>query len=134
MCIKLLSFRGEDNSRARPGGPHKFQALDVDCHAFNTREAVEESFGYRWVCVDCKHHLLDRRFELDCSDCLGDDLRRIWPNDVHAKNFAVFCISNHLDEAVMRIDNRRLRITDEREFANLYLEAFLFGLRLCQAN
>src|SRR5258708_21678598 len=84
--------------------------------------------------MDREHHLLDRRFKFDRSDCFGDDLRRIRPNDVDAQDFAVLRVCNDFDEAVMRIDDRRLRVADEGELTNFHLEAFLFGLRLRQAD
>src|SRR5882757_7669455 len=84
--------------------------------------------------MDREHHLLDSRLKFDRSDCLGDDLRRIRPNDVDAQNLAMLRVRNYFDEAVMRIDDRRLRIADERELADLHLEALFFGLRLGQAD
>ena len=92
------------------------------------------ALGHRRVGVDGEHHLFDRRFELDRGDALGDDLGRVRADDVDAEDLAVLRVRDDLDEAVVRIEDRRLRVADERELADLDLVALLLGLRLGQAD
>src|SRR5258708_6094019 len=84
--------------------------------------------------VDREHHLLDRRFKLKRGDALRDDLGGIRTYDVDAQNFAILRVCDDFDEAIMRIDDRRLRVADEGELADLDLESFFLGLGLRQAD
>src|ERR1700733_227805 len=81
-----------------------------------------------------EHHLFDSRLELDCSNGFGDDLRGSRADDVHAQNLAMLRIGDDFDEAIVRIEDRRLRVADEGEFSDFYLVALLFRLRLSKAN
>ena len=84
--------------------------------------------------VDREHHLFDGRFQLNRRDALRDDLGRIRPDDVDPEDLAILRIGNDFDKAVMRIDDRRLGVADERELADLHLVSLLLGLRLGEAD
>ena len=82
-------------------GHPKANWLDVDRHAFDTREAVEQTFGERGVGVNGEHHLFDGGFEFDGGHALGDDLRGLGADDMDAQDLTVPGVGDDLDEAIV---------------------------------
>ena len=101
--------------------PSQSEALYIHRHAFDTREAVEQAFAQRRVRVVGKHHGLNSSFELHRGDTLGNDFSRLRADDVDAQDLAILRIGDDLDEAVVRIEDGGLRVSDERELAHLHL-------------
>ena len=108
-------------------------SLDVDGHAFDAGESVEEGFGEGGVGMDGERHLFDGGFELHRYDALGDKLGGLRADDVDAEDFAVFGVGDDFNEAVVRVDDGCLGVTGEGELANLDLVALFLGLRLGEA-
>src|ERR1700722_5673720 len=84
------------------------QGLNVDRHPLDAREAVKEGLGDRRMCVDSEHHLFDGRLELTCSNGFGDDLCSGGGDDVNSQNLAMLRVGDNLDEAIVRVEDRRL--------------------------
>ena len=81
--------------------------------------------------MDRGGHVVERGFEAERCDWLGDDFRGQRADGVHAENFAVFFFGHHFDEAFVLAEDGGLAVADEREFSGLHLEAgvarLLFG-------
>ena len=68
------------------------------------------------------------------ATAFGDQLVGLRADDVDAENLAVLLVGDHLDEAVVTAEDRRLAVADERKLADLHLEALRLGLRFGQAD
>src|SRR5262245_20882457 len=84
--------------------------------------------------MDREHHLLYRGFKFKRGDSFGNQLRSLRTDDVYAQDLTVLGIGDNLDEALVRANDRGLRVGRERELADLYLVALLLGLSLGQPN
>ena len=103
----------------------------VDREAADGVERIAHRFPNRWMRVNHGIHIIERGFETERRSRLRDNLRGERPDHMHAQNLAIFCFGNYFDEAFMQAENRRLAISDEREFASLHckpgLTRLLFG-------
>ncbi len=111
-----------------------WKSLRVDRHAFDCGVGVEHGFADGGVGVDGEHELVDRAFEFHHSHRFGDELGGLGADDVHAENLAVFCVGNDFYETVVAPDDGGLGVAGERKFADLDLDALLFGLRFGEAD
>src|ERR1700677_227181 len=130
--VHLNHFLKKTAERESPAAYVLF-VLNIYRQALDAREAIEQRFGNGRVGVDGEHHCFDRRLELNRRHGFGDDLCCVWPDDVNAEDLAVLRVGDDFDEAVVRVEDCRLRVADEGELADLHLEALLLRLRLCEA-
>ena len=71
------------------------------------------------VGVDGPHQVFDGAFELHGGNGFGDELRRLRADDVHAEDLSVLGVGDDLHEAVVRVDDGGLGVSDEGELAHL---------------
>ena len=84
--------------------------------------------------MDGEHELVDGAFEFHDGDSFSDELGGLRADDVDAEDLSVFGVGDDFDEAIVAADDGGLGVSGEGKFADLDLEAFLFGLGFSKAD
>src|ERR1700733_7853813 len=71
--------------------------------------------------VDRGGHVVERGFQAERVHSFGDDFRGERADRMHAENFAVLRFGDDFDEAVVRAENRRLAVSEERKFSSFHV-------------
>ena len=67
-------------------------------------------------------HVVQRGFQTDGRDRLGDNFSGQWPDGVYAQNFAVFRFGDHFNEALVIAENGGFAVGKEGKLSGLDLQ------------
>src|SRR5690349_8509177 len=99
--------------------------LEVDRSAVDGHRRFADHFGERRVRVGRRPDLPRRRLERERERGLGDEIGRMWTDDVDPQRVTRLRVGDHLGKALVLTPDDRLRDRLERDLADLELVSLL---------
>src|ERR1700737_2921079 len=96
------------------------QRLVVDRKSAHGVECIAHRFPDGRMRVNRRGHVVERGLETERRGRLSDDLSRQWPDRMHAENFAVLRLGDHLDESAVLAKDRGLAVREKRKLTGLH--------------
>src|ERR1700733_12618988 len=108
LTLRRFNWTSQYGGREAASGPTAGgRGLGVDRHALHRRIRIQHRLTQRRMRMNREHQLIHGAFEFHHRNRLGNQLRRLRPEDVDAQNLAVLGVGHDLYKTIVAVDDRR---------------------------